>query len=149
MERGIPSFCELLSSSVDGPRYCGVIPWDAVWGTVCAIGISTWLRPRIGYTWWRRLHVLTLAIYALVTVHGIGTGSDTRTWWGLSIYLVSVVLVGSLLCRRLLAPANKRKHAPSRRADAASPGSPRTLEDVGGVAARVKGGNEAEAARVR
>ena len=88
-----------------------------------AIGISTWLRSRIGYTWWRRLHVLTLGIYALVTVHGIGTGSDTQTWWGLSIYLVSVVLVGSLLCRRLLAPRNKRKHAPShplsRRADAA------------------------------
>ena len=96
MERGIPSFCESLSSSVDGPGYCGVIPRDAVWGTVCAIGISTWLHPRIGYTWWRCLHVLTLGIYALVTVHGIGTGSDTRTWWGLSIYLVSVVLVGSL-----------------------------------------------------
>jgi len=46
--------------------------------------ISTWLRPRIAYTWWRRLHVLTLAIYALVTIHGIGTGSDTRTWWGRS-----------------------------------------------------------------
>ncbi len=102
-----------------------------------AIGMSTWLRPRIGYTWWRRLHVLTLGIYALVTVHGIGTGSDTQTWWGLSIYLVSVVLVGSLLCRRLLAPANKRKHAPShplsRRADAAPPGSSRSLDGAGVV----------------
>ena len=72
-----------------------------------AIGISTWLRPRIGYTWWRRLHVFTLLGYALVTVHGIGSGSDTQTWWGLGIYLVSVVLVGSLLCRRLLIPMGK------------------------------------------
>jgi len=47
-----------------------------------AIGISTWLRPLIGYTWWRRLHVLTLGIYALATLHAIGTGSDTHTWWG-------------------------------------------------------------------
>jgi len=88
-----------------------------------AIGISTWLRPRIGYTWWRRLHVLTLVIYALVTVHGIGTGSDTHTWWGLGIYLVSVALVALLFFRRLFAPTDKRKHTPAqppaRRANAA------------------------------
>ena len=73
-----------------------------------AIGISTWVRPLIGYTWWRRLHVLTLGIYALVTVHGIATGSDTQTWWGLGIYTASVALVGGLLCRRLLVPVNER-----------------------------------------
>jgi predicted ferric reductase len=84
-----------------------------------AIGISTWLRPRIGYTWWRRLHVLTFGVYVLATLHGLGTGSDTQTWWGLGIYLVSIVLVGLLLCQRLLARANKRKHAP------AHPGVPR------------------------
>jgi predicted ferric reductase len=84
-----------------------------------AVGISTWLRPRIGYTWWRRLHVLTFGVYVLATLHGLGTGSDTQTWWGLGIYLVSIVLVGLLLCQRLLARANKRKHAP------AHPGVPR------------------------
>src|SRR5260370_37703947 len=87
-----------------------------------AIGISTLLRKHIGYSWWRRLHVLTLGIFALATIHGIGTGSDTQTWWGLGIYLVSIVLVGSLLCRRLLASAGKPKqgrvHLPSRSADA-------------------------------
>jgi len=118
-----------------------------------AIGISTWLRPLIGYTWWRRLHVLTLGIYALVTVHGIGTGSDTQTWWGLGIYLVSVVLVGSLLFRRLLAPASKRKHTPShppsRRADAAPPGSPRALDGARVVAANVQDKNRAEVARMK
>ncbi|MFL5704683.1 MAG: ferric reductase-like transmembrane domain-containing protein [Ktedonobacteraceae bacterium] len=84
-----------------------------------AVGISIWLRPRIGYTWWRRLHVLTFGVYVLATLHGLGTGSDTQTWWGLGIYLVSIVLVGLLLCQRLLARANKRKHAP------AHPGVPR------------------------
>lgn len=70
-----------------------------------AIAISTWLRPLIGYTWWRRLHVLTLGVYALVTVHGIATGSDTRTWWGILIYAGSVLLVSGLLMVRLLTPA--------------------------------------------
>src|SRR5437899_4737413 len=78
-----------------------------------AIGISTWLRPRIGYTWWRRLHVLTFGVYVLATLHGLGTGSDSQTWWGLGIYLVSIVLVGLLLYQRLLVRANKRKQTSS------------------------------------
>jgi hypothetical protein len=76
-----------------------------------AIGISTWLRPLIGYTWWRRLHILTLGVYALVTVHGIATGSDTQTWWGLAIYGGSIALIGGLLCWRLLVPVNNRGRA--------------------------------------
>ncbi len=76
-----------------------------------AIGLSTWIRPLIGYTWWRRLHVLTLVIYALVTVHGIATGSDTQTWWGVIIYTASVTLVGGLLLRRLLTPVNARSRS--------------------------------------
>lgn len=76
-----------------------------------AIGISTWLRPHIGYKWWRRLHVLTLLLFALVVVHGIATGSDTRTWWGAAIYALSVLLVGILLWMRLVKPANAQSRA--------------------------------------
>lgn len=80
-----------------------------------AIGISTWLRSLIGYKWWRRLHVLTLGIYVIATIHGIGTGSDTQTPWALGIYLVSIALVSSLLCRRILAlRKSKRTKAPTR-----------------------------------
>lgn len=75
-----------------------------------AIGLSTWIRPRIGYKWWRRLHVLTLGTFVLATIHGLGTGSDTQSGWALGIYIVSSVLVGLLLCRRLFA-LNKGKHA--------------------------------------
>ncbi|MBE3558354.1 MAG: ferric reductase-like transmembrane domain-containing protein [Ktedonobacteraceae bacterium] len=73
-----------------------------------AVGISTLLRSTIGYTWWRRLHLLTLLAFGMVTVHGIATGSDTKTWWGLAIYVASVALVGGLLIRRLLVPATAR-----------------------------------------
>jgi len=74
-----------------------------------AIGISTWLRPHIGYKLWRQLHVLTLGVFALATIHGIGTGSDTQTPWALGIYVVSSVLIGSLLCRRLFLSKGKSK----------------------------------------
>ncbi len=120
-----------------------------------AIGISTWLRPRIGYTWWRRLHVLTLGIFAFATIHGIGTGSDTLTWWGLGIYLVSIVLVGLLLCRRMLFPAGKRKHAPAhpatsaRRVSTTPQSNPRVLNGARGVAAHMTEQKRAEVARVK
>jgi predicted ferric reductase len=69
-----------------------------------AIGISTWLRPRLGYALWRKLHYLTLILFAAVTVHGIATGSDTSTWWGAGIYLTSVLVVGFLLVLRIVGP---------------------------------------------
>ncbi len=74
-----------------------------------AIGISTWLRPHIGYKLWRQLHVLTLGVFALATIHGLGTGSDTQTPWALGIYLVCTILVGLLLCRRLYLSKQKSK----------------------------------------
>jgi hypothetical protein len=76
-----------------------------------AIGISTWLRPHIGYKLWRRLHVLTLLLYALVVVHGIAAGSDTRTEWGAAIYAISVLLIGTLLIVRLMKPATAQNRA--------------------------------------
>lgn len=76
-----------------------------------AIGISTWLRPRIGYKVWRSLHTLTLVLFGLVVVHGIATGSDTQTWWAAAVYAGSVVLVGTLLWMRLSKPLNAKSRA--------------------------------------
>ncbi|GCE18743.1 ferric reductase-like transmembrane domain-containing protein [Dictyobacter kobayashii] len=74
-----------------------------------AIGLSTLLRPIIGYVWWRRLHILTLLLYAVVVVHGIASGTDTQTWWGSGIYALSVLLVGGLLVTRLVLPTGTRQ----------------------------------------
>ncbi len=120
-----------------------------------AIGISTWLRPLIGYKLWRKLHVLTLGIFALATIHGIGTGSDTQTWWALGIYLVSIVLVGSLLCRRVFFSKGKRNHAPAqpvapnRRVGAAPQSNPRALNGTRVAATSMTEQKRAEVARLR
>ncbi|PSR22944.1 MAG: hypothetical protein C7B45_04805 [Sulfobacillus acidophilus] len=74
-----------------------------------ALALSTWLRPRIGYRVWRSLHYLAYLVFVLVTLHGLGTGSDTRTRWALAIYAVSVGLVASLTIWRLLKPAGRGK----------------------------------------
>lgn len=85
-----------------------------------AIGISTWIRPYIGYAWWRRLHYLTLVLYVLVTIHSIMTGSDTSTAWGLGIYGVSIGVIGLLLCRRIVLAVKERNEKLARKASNAS-----------------------------
>lgn len=77
-----------------------------------ALAASVWLRPRLGYEWWRRLHVLTLLVFALVTAHGLATGSDSQTFWAIADYSISALLVTALLWIRLLVPASpqQRRH---------------------------------------
>jgi len=119
-----------------------------------AIGISTLLRKHIGYSWWRRLHVLTLGIFALAAIHGIGTGSDTQTWWALGIYLVSIVLVGALLCRRVFFSKGKHKQAPARPAtptrgvNATPQSNSRALNSARSVATQPVQQNRADVTRV-
>jgi predicted ferric reductase len=120
-----------------------------------AIGISTLLRPHIGYKLWRRLHVLTLGIFALATIHGIGTGSDTQTPWALGIYFVSIVLVGSLLCRRVFFSKGKSKNAPAhhvtpaRGARAIPQSNPRTLNSARITGTSINEQKRTEVARLK
>ena len=120
-----------------------------------AIGLSTWLRPLIRYAWWRRLHVLTLGIYLLATLHGIGAGSDTQTWWGLGIYLVSIVTVGSFFWQRLLFTESQRRRSlerstlPPRRADVATQRGIQVAKGGGSATARPYNQERAEVVRPR
>jgi DMSO/TMAO reductase YedYZ heme-binding membrane subunit len=72
-----------------------------------AVWLSSRLRARIGYRTWRSIHVLAYGVYGTATVHGLGTGSDTRTVWAPILYAASVVLVGGLAGRRLLVPPSR------------------------------------------
>lgn len=75
-------------------------------GTYLVIGVwySKRLRARIGYSWWRRLHLMTFVAFVLSTVHGLAMGSDSRTAWAGLIYAAAAVMVISLTAARLLTP---------------------------------------------
>ena len=68
-----------------------------------AVWLSSRLRTRIGYETWRRIHVLAYGVYVAATIHGLGTGSDTRSVWAPIVYASSVVVVGGLAA----APASR------------------------------------------
>lgn len=65
-----------------------------------AIAASVLVRDRIGYRAWHALHLLTYAVFPLSLLHGLGTGTDTRTTWATLVYATSFAAVaGALLWR--------------------------------------------------
>ena len=74
-----------------------------------AVYASEWVRSRIGYAWWRRFHYVSFAVFLLGVLHGLGSGSDTATAWGIAVYGLCVGSVAVLVILRLLAlPASDR-----------------------------------------
>ena len=75
-----------------------------------AVYASEWVRSRIGYAWWRRFHYVSFAVFLLGILHGLGSGSDTATAWGIAVYGLCVGSVAVLVILRLLAlPASDRR----------------------------------------
>ncbi len=66
-----------------------------------ALAVSGWVRRYLGYRVFRILHYATYAILPLALVHGLATGSDTKTGWGLAVYVGCVLCVGGLIVVRL------------------------------------------------
>lgn len=69
-----------------------------------AVWVSSRLRAYIDFRTWRAIHALSYGVYTAATIHGLGTGSDTRTAWASALYAASVLVVGGLAGRRLLVP---------------------------------------------
>ena len=68
---------------------------------------SSWLRNRISNVAWRTLHYLSFGIFALVTLHGLLTGTDSGSAWMRLIYIAAVGVVGLLVFIRFFAPPSQ------------------------------------------
>jgi sulfoxide reductase heme-binding subunit YedZ len=62
--------------------------------------VSSWLRKRVGTTWWRRLHLLAVPAFILAMVHGITAGSDTSRPWMWWLYVATGVMTVFLVLLR-------------------------------------------------
>ena len=65
-----------------------------------ALAITNHYRRRLPYRFWRRMHYLNFAVWALASVHGLMSGTDRGTTWLAVIYGVSVASVVTLLVWR-------------------------------------------------
>jgi len=56
--------------------------------------LSGAMRTKKTHPFWRLAHKLTLVIYVFVLLHSLSIGSETRSYWVVSLYCLSVVMVG-------------------------------------------------------
>ena len=86
-----------------------------------ALGLSFYIRRKIGPKLWRKLHRFTVAAYVLALVHTLGAGSDASTAWLRTFMFATAAPIAVMFVARLVprGPA-ARKRSPSR----AATGSP-------------------------
>jgi predicted ferric reductase len=63
------------------------------------VAFSFYVRDKLGVHAWRTIHMLSFALFLMVLIHGVQSGSDSQSVWALGLYWGSAlsVLVGSVL----------------------------------------------------
>lgn len=69
---------------------------------LAVLGLTYYLRDRIGAARWRRLHRLSAVFWLAAIAHTIGAGSDAAQLWFLAASAALVVPAGTLLLLRWL-----------------------------------------------
>lgn len=65
-----------------------------------AVGITSLIRERLGYTGWRAVHWLSYVVWPVAFVHALGTGSDIREgWMGVIAIVCAAGVLGAGLIR--------------------------------------------------
>lgn len=101
----------------------GSSPYRPLWtafGVIAAelmvlVSASFPLRKRMGIRAWRKLHYASYAIFAMGTIHGVTTGTDSSQPWARWMYIGALGAVAAATTWRVLAaqatPAPKRRPA--------------------------------------
>ncbi|PWT71567.1 MAG: hypothetical protein C5B60_10760 [Chloroflexi bacterium] len=73
--------------------------------------VSSWLRRHLSHRVWRGLHYGSFAVFVLVTLHGLLSGSDSGLGWLRSIYFAALASMLFLTFMRLMMPVQGAPHA--------------------------------------
>lgn len=74
--------------------------------TLAIVLLSSWFRGSLSYGFWRALHGVSFAAFALVTLHGLLDGTDSGQAWMRLVYLgVSALVLLLIVARMLAAPS--------------------------------------------
>lgn len=66
-----------------------------------AIGVTSWLRHRVGFRVWRSVHWFAYGAWAVSIVHGLATGTDTQQGWALLVNAACIAAVIAAVWWRL------------------------------------------------
>jgi len=67
-----------------------------------ALAVTSLMRQRLGHRAWRITHWLAYACWPIALVHGLGTGSDVKSAWSLTLTVGCVLAVIAAVCVRAL-----------------------------------------------
>jgi methionine sulfoxide reductase heme-binding subunit len=67
------------------------------------LGLSFYMRKRIGGRRWRKIHRATPVVYAMALIHTLGAGTDAGSSWLRAFMLATAIPAAILLGRRLIA----------------------------------------------
>jgi sulfoxide reductase heme-binding subunit YedZ len=62
---------------------------------LAAIAVTNRFRKRLPYTFWRRAHYATFAVWLLALVHGVTAGTDRHSLWALMLYAFACATVAA------------------------------------------------------
>jgi DMSO/TMAO reductase YedYZ heme-binding membrane subunit len=106
--------------------YAGIGWWDAIvpFGSVyrpfwlglgavafdllLAVLVTSLLRGRLRYRWWRAVHWLSYACWPLAIVHAWGTGTDAGGGWVLALTIGCLAAVAALAVTRAVVAPKRR-----------------------------------------
>jgi predicted ferric reductase len=65
---------------------------------LAVVAFSWYVRDRLGVHAWRMIHMLSFALFLMVLIHGLKSGTDSQSPWALALYWGSAasVLLGSV-----------------------------------------------------
>jgi sulfoxide reductase heme-binding subunit YedZ len=89
------------------------------------LGLSFYIRKRIGPRLWRKAHRATVVVYALGLVHALGAGTDASAVWFRWWVILTAPLIGGLFVYRLLGRRAVRPAAGKAREALPRPTAPR------------------------
>jgi predicted ferric reductase len=127
----VDSFMPFSITDVAIPMAAGYRPLATAFGilamyAVVLVVVTSWLRKRIGTTWWRRTHLLAAPAFCLALLHGVFAGTDAARPWMWWTYLGTGLIVVFLLVVRGLTASYRpaRMPAPPRSTRGAQGSSP-------------------------
>jgi hypothetical protein len=106
-----------LKFNLQGLLLPGASPYRPTWDTFGVIGFymlliltfSCFIRKFIGKLAWRIIHYCSYAIFFIIIVHGVQSGTDITSAWTQWLYLLTGTALVFLLLGRFLAPVSIAK----------------------------------------
>jgi predicted ferric reductase len=119
----VDSFMPFSITDVAIPMAAAYRPFATALGilamyAVVLVVVTSWLRKRIGTTWWRRTHLLAAPAFSLALLHGVFAGTDAaRPWMWWTYVGTGLIVVFLLVVRGLTANHRPARATPPPRPD--------------------------------